>query len=87
MSKKKKTKKIRQNVKERVILTDVLPFELPIIFSNRYFYEFLSSNKVRYDAGSVFWSTRDNPYQEQALENIVEVLFGILASNKKEVVR
>lgn len=32
--------------KNRVILSDVLPYETPVIFSNRYFYKFLVENKV-----------------------------------------
>lgn len=27
--------------KERVVLSDILPFEIPLIFSNRYFYKYL----------------------------------------------
>lgn len=34
------------NKKERVILSDVLPYEVPIIFSNRFFYKFLIENQV-----------------------------------------
>lgn len=32
--------------KERVVFSDVLPYELPFIFSNRYFYRFLVKNEV-----------------------------------------
>ena len=32
--------------KERVVLSDVLPYEIPPFFSNRYFYHFLVKNKV-----------------------------------------
>lgn len=43
----KRHKKIKlQYKKERVIFSDVLPYELPIIFSNRYFYRFLVANKI-----------------------------------------
>lgn len=38
---KKKKIKLRYS-KERVLFSDVLPYECPIIFSNRYFYRFLS---------------------------------------------
>ena len=34
------------NKKERVILSDVLPYEVPVIFSNRFFYKFLIENQV-----------------------------------------
>lgn len=43
-----KRKKIPINYsKERVILSDVLPYEIPITFSNRHFYNFLVKNKIR----------------------------------------
>ena len=32
--------------KERVLFSDVLPYELPFIFTNRYFYRFLVKNEV-----------------------------------------
>jgi hypothetical protein len=43
MSKKKKHIKYP---KERAILSDVLPYEIPITFSNRYFYRFLVDNEI-----------------------------------------
>lgn len=43
MSKKKKHIKYP---KERAILSDVLPYELPITFSNRYLYKFLVENEI-----------------------------------------
>lgn len=43
MSKKKKHIKYP---KERAILSDVLPYEIPITFSNRYFYRFLVNNEI-----------------------------------------
>jgi hypothetical protein len=43
-----KRKKIPTNYsKERVILSDVLPFEIPITYSNRHFYNFLVKNKIK----------------------------------------
>lgn len=36
--------------KERVIFSDVLPYELPFIFTNRYFYRYLVNNEVFIDA-------------------------------------
>ena len=42
-----KRKKIRLRYKkERVVFSDVLPYELPLIFSNRYFYRFLVRNGI-----------------------------------------
>ena len=42
--------------KERVVLSDVLPYELPFIFTNRYFYRFLVKNEVWIDEeGNLHW--------------------------------
>ena len=39
----KRRKKIKLNYsKERVLFSDVLPYECPIIFSNKFLYRFLS---------------------------------------------
>lgn len=42
---RKKKIKLRYK-KERVLFSDVLPYELPFIFTNRYFYRFLVKNEV-----------------------------------------
>lgn len=55
--------------KERVVLSDVLPYETPLIFSNRYFYHYLRK-KVR--------SEKDNKYKERnnkAYSEIESILF------------
>ena len=39
--------------KERVVFSDVLPYELPFIFTNRYFYRFLVKNEVTIDGSDV----------------------------------
>ena len=47
-------RKIRLRYKaERVLFSDVLPYELPVIFSNRYFYRFLIENGIRIRNGKV----------------------------------
>ena len=43
---KQKRIKLRYK-KERVVLSDVLPYELPFIYSNRYFYRFLVKNNIQ----------------------------------------
>ena len=49
-----KKKKIRLKYKkERVLLCDVLPYELPFTFSNRGFYRYLVRNQIRIDDGLV----------------------------------
>ena len=52
----RKRRKIRLKYKkERVLLSDVLPYELPVIFSNRYFYRFLVSNGVKLENHTLSW--------------------------------
>jgi hypothetical protein len=58
--------------KERVILSDVLPYELPLTFSNHHFYEFLLTNKVEYHEGTISWKKDDS-----ALDTIIQLLFGV----------
>ena len=50
-------KKIRLRYKkERVLLSDVLPYEVPFIFSNRYFYRFLVKNGVHIEGDRIVWN-------------------------------
>lgn len=56
--------------KERVVLSDILPYELPVTFSNRYFYDFLVSNGIVSDNEDVVWIKDD-----QALDEIIKLLF------------
>ena len=52
----KARKKIRLKYKkERVLLSDVLPYELPVIFTNRYFYRYLVSNGIKFDGNELSW--------------------------------
>ena len=52
----KTRRKIRLKYKkERVLLSDVLPYELPVIFTNRYFYRYLVSNGIRFDGTELSW--------------------------------
>lgn len=43
------------NDKERAVISDVLPYEIPLTFSNRYFYDFLKENSVEYKDGGFEW--------------------------------
>ena len=53
-----KKKKIRLKYKkERVLLCDVLPYELPFTFSNRGFYRYLVQNQIRIDDDVVKWGS------------------------------
>lgn len=52
MAVKRKKIKLRYK-KERVVFSDVLPYELPFIFTNRYFYRFLVRNEISIDGSDV----------------------------------
>lgn len=58
--------------KERVVLSDILPYEVPPYFSNRYFYNFLISNKVCL----VNDELRFKKDSTKTAEKIVRLLFG-----------
>ncbi|MEY4589011.1 MAG: hypothetical protein RL497_1087 [Pseudomonadota bacterium] len=58
--------------KERVILSDVLPFEVPITFSNRYFYDFLVRNRIDYSSNNISWRASGS-----ATDTVIKLLFGI----------
>lgn len=66
----KKSHKVKLKYKkDRVLLSDVLPFELPITMSNRALYRFCVKNKIRYDIRNniLYWN-----------KNIVQTDFEIL---------
>ena len=51
-------KKIRLKYKkERVLFSDILPYELPFIFSNRYFYRFLVKNGIHFESDKIVWNS------------------------------
>lgn len=58
---------------ERVILSDVLPYEVPPFFTNRYFYNFLIKNKVKLLKDKIVFK-KD---KTKTIENIIKILFGI----------
>lgn len=60
---------------ERVILSDVLPYEIPIVCSNRYYYRFLIANAVKFSDSKVSWLWRDD-----CLDRLMKMIFGISAS-------
>lgn len=54
----------------RVILSDVLPYETPVIFSNRYFYKFLVENGI-YLADKLCWK---NSSVKSGFNHIIDLL-------------
>ncbi len=63
--------------KERVILSDILPYEIPITFSNRHFYDFILYNGIEYKKDKIEWISDDD-----ALETIVKLMFGLKDNTK-----
>lgn len=71
---RKKTK-IRYK-RERVVLSDVLPYEVPATFSNRHFYEFLYKNKISVNNVKDFSGNI-------VLQNLVNLIFGFQSVGKE----
>ncbi|ENQ7718320.1 antiviral reverse transcriptase Drt3b [Bombella apis] len=61
--------------KQRSILTDMLPFEVPPTFSNRGYYRFLRDNSVEIEKGQLRWVCKTD-----ALDCTMRLLFGIKAA-------
>jgi hypothetical protein len=59
--------------KERVIFSDVLPYETPLIFSNRHFYRFLVKYKINIKDDKLYW---DRTMSDGEFESF-KLLFGI----------
>ena len=57
---------------ERVVLSDLLPYEVPITFSNRHFYNFIVDNQVRYSNDYFSWKKKD-----AAFDSLVMLLLGL----------
>lgn len=58
--------------KQRVILSDVLPYEVPVIFSNRHFYDFLIKHNIRLIQNKIHWDTND-----AIVGVLIQLLFGL----------
>lgn len=54
-----------------VVRSDVLPFEIPVTFSNRHFYRFLTTYRIHVNGRIISWDKAD-----QGLELIIKLLFG-----------
>jgi hypothetical protein len=70
--KKKGRKKIIKLKKERIVLSDILPYEIPPFFSNRYFYEFLVENKVEIIENGIRWKKNN---KSNTIDTIIKLLF------------
>jgi hypothetical protein len=70
-----KKKKYIRYPKERAILSDVLPYELPITFSNRYLYRFLVENNVFLDGEKIVFKNNFVSDDLIAFKEILKILF------------
>jgi hypothetical protein len=75
----KTTLKVK-NTQERVILSDTLPYETPITFSNRFFYDFLIDTGLRIESGTASWKCTSI-----AKESIVCLLLGLDSNDKLKI--
>jgi hypothetical protein len=64
------------NSKERAILSDTLPYETPITFSNRFFYDFLHEYKITIEDNKASWVSNSN-----ALDNLICIFLGVDVTN------
>ena len=68
-----KKRKIRLRFpRQRSVLSDTLPYEVPPTFSNRHFFEFLSNNEVEFGEDRLQWTCSDD-----RLDQAMRLLFGI----------
>ena len=65
--------------KERAILSDVLPYETPLTFTNRHFYDFIENFKITFSDDKIFWKSNDNA----ALDTIIHILFALPENQKR----
>jgi len=79
-----KKKKYILYPKERVILSDVLPYEIPITFSNRYLYRFLVDNNICLDDEKIVFSNDFVGNDLIAFKEILKILFHHEYDNKDE---
>ena len=69
-----KKKKYISYPKERAVLADVLPYETPITFSNRHFYNFLIKNKIAFDGFKIIFKNGFAGNDLRAFKSILNIL-------------
>lgn len=62
--------------KERVVLSDVLPYEIPVIYSNRYFYKFLTQYQVEINSKDLTINWK-NKKDDEVPHDIIKLFFGV----------
>jgi hypothetical protein len=67
-----KRRKVRlRSSRQRSVLSDTLPYEVPPTFSNRHFFEFLSKREVEFGEDKLSWTCADD-----SLDQTMRLLFG-----------
>jgi hypothetical protein len=66
--------------KERVLFSDVLPYELPLTFTNRYYYRFLVQNGIRIENEELHWNSNIS-------KGALNILSFIFNANKENLER
>lgn len=77
---KKRTKKSLKYSKNRVVLSDTLPYETPLTFSNRYFYNFLDQYEVNFikdGSEKLSFAKQDNAKKEAVIVQFMQILFDL----------
>ena len=82
---KRKRIKLRYK-KERVVFSDVLPYELPITFTNRFFYRFLVRNEVKYELNPLDTSKSSLKWKEGMTVPAKQVLALLFGMKGKEII-
>jgi hypothetical protein len=57
-------------------MADILPYEVPITFSNRHFYNFLVDNKIEFSNGCLSWKRDDKTF-----DKLVKLIFSLNFEN------
>lgn len=57
--------------KERVVLSELLPYEIPLTFSNRHFYQFLINNSISYSNEKFSWI-----HTSHEIDHVIMLLLG-----------
>lgn len=79
-----KRKKYIGYPKERAILSDVHPYELPITFSNRYLYRFIVSNNINLEGNIITYKDDFTDGDATSFKEILKILFHKDFNNKDD---
>lgn len=76
--------KNKKKNKERCVLSDLLPYESPLIFTNRYFYRFLILNNISYNIFTdvVSWKFRDD-----ITDKLILIMLGVHPNEKLKMIK